>query len=322
MTQDAPIPVFLPMTSSARTVLPTDLVALVSLDGRVYSNEAMTADRIGTQDSPHPLETAFEQWFSFATGRHTWISVKGPTLRGLISARKRGSKLAWEVDCLINAAEDDSGVLMSLLDQVTAAAGRSGALKVFLRLRSGSFTERAASRCEFAAYRRERVYRRSNAEGEQHSVPEGLRRREKADMYKLFQLYNAVAPAPIRQIEAMTYAEWSAAQEHLGRTTHYVLERDGRVRGWLRVAGDGEVGRFDILGEHDVLDELVEGALAKVANRSTAYALAADYDAPLARRLEELGFEPDDEYVVLCRRTVHVVKEPKRVPAVVHTNLA
>src|SRR5438477_3147328 len=180
MTQDAPIPVFLPMTSSARTVLPTDLVALVSLDGRVYSNEAMTADRVGTQDSPHPLETAFEQWFSFATGRHTWISVKGPTLRGLISARKRGSKLAWEVDCLIDAAEDDSGVLMSLLDQVTEAAGRSGALKVFLRLPSGSFTERVASRCEFAAVRRERTYRRSIEGDEEHNVPGVIRRREKA----------------------------------------------------------------------------------------------------------------------------------------------
>src|SRR5713226_3053233 len=112
------------MTSTARTVLPTDLVALVSYDGRVYANEAMTRDRIGTHDSPHPLETAFEQWFSFATGRHTWISVKGPTLRGLVSARKRGSKLAWEIDCLINASEADNSVLMSLLDQLTAAAGK------------------------------------------------------------------------------------------------------------------------------------------------------------------------------------------------------
>ena len=81
------------MTPTARTVLPTDLVALVSYDGHVYANQAMTLERIGTPDSPHPLETAFEQWFSFATGRHTWISVKGPTLRGLISARKRGSNL-------------------------------------------------------------------------------------------------------------------------------------------------------------------------------------------------------------------------------------
>ena len=119
------------MTPTARTVLPTDLVALVSYDGRVYANEAMTRDRIGTQDSPHPLETAFEQWFSFATGRHTCVSVKGATLRGLVSARKRGSKQAWEIDCLIDAAEDDDGVLMSLLDQMTEAAGRSGALKIF-----------------------------------------------------------------------------------------------------------------------------------------------------------------------------------------------
>src|SRR5713226_10204812 len=122
------------MTSTARTVLPTDLVALVSYDGRVYANEAMTRDRIGTEDSPHPLETAFEQWFSFATGRHTCVSVKGPTLRGLVSARKRSGKHAWEIDCLIDAAEGDSGVLMSLLDQITAAAGKSGAMKLFVRL--------------------------------------------------------------------------------------------------------------------------------------------------------------------------------------------
>ena len=66
-----------------RTVRPTDLVALAGYDGRVRPNEAVTRDRIGTQASPHPLETALEQWFSFATGRHTWISVKGARLRGL-----------------------------------------------------------------------------------------------------------------------------------------------------------------------------------------------------------------------------------------------
>ena len=310
------------MTANARTVLPTDLVALVSYDGRVYANEAMTADRIGTQDSPHPIETALEQWFSFATGRHTWISVKGATLRGLISARKRGSKLAWEVDCLIDAAEDDSGVLMSLLDQVTSAAGRSGALKVFLRLRAGRFSERVATRCEFAPYRRERLYRRAIAEGEHHAVPEGLRRREKEDMYPLFQLYNAVVPAEVRRIEAMTYAEWSAAQEHLGRTTHYALPGDGRARGWLRVAGDGDIARFDLVGEQEALADLIEGALAKVSNRQAAYVLAPQYDDALCSRLEEAGFEGVEEFTVLSRRTVHLVKEAKAVPAVAHTNFA
>jgi hypothetical protein len=306
------------MTPTARTVLPTDLVALVSYDGRVYANEAMTLDRIGTHDSPHPLETAFEQWFSFATGRHTWISVKGPTLRGLASARKRGSKLVWEIDCLIDADEGDDGVLLSLLDQVTEAAGRSGALRIFVRLPSGSMIERGASRCGFAPYRHEQVYRRDIA-GNDAQPPEALRRRGKSDLYPVFQLYNAQVPAEIRRYEAATFAEWTGAIEHIGRATQYVLEHDGRVHGWLRVAGDGDIGRFDLLAGHQALDDLIEAAMAKLANRQTAYTLVPAHQSQLAERLAERGFTPGEEFTVLSRRTVHPVKEARTVPAVART---
>ena len=45
--------------SRARHPLPTDLVALITHDGRVYPNEAKTWDRMGADDSgPHPLGTA------------------------------------------------------------------------------------------------------------------------------------------------------------------------------------------------------------------------------------------------------------------------
>ena len=305
------------MSQSARTVLPTDLVALVSYDGSAYANQAMTRDRIGTQDSPHPLETALEQWFSFATGRHTCVSVKGPTLRGLVSARKRGSKQAWEIDCLIDAAEGDSGVLMSLLDQITSAAGKSGAMKLFVRLPRGSEIEQAAGRCGFLPYMRERVYRMRVDKGVPHQAPAGLRRREKADPYRLFQLYTSVVPPEVRRIEGMTLGEWTAVQESLGRSTQYVLEGEGRVRGWLRVAGDGELGRFDLLGEQKVLDDLIEAASAKIANREWMYALVPEHQAGLASRLEALGFEGGDEFTVLSRRTVRPVKDRVKVPAAV-----
>lgn len=307
------------MASTARTVLPTDLVALVSYDGRVYANEAMTLDRIGTHDSPHPLETAFEQWFSFATGRHTWISVKGPTLRGLASARKRGSKLVWEIDCLIDADENDNSVLMSLLDQVTEAAGKSGALRIFVRLPATSLLVEAASRCGFAPYRHERVYRREMTE-RPFDAPAGLRRRGKADLYGVFQLYNALVPEEIRRYEAATFAEWTGTVEHIGRATQYVLEDEGRVSGWLRVAGDGDLGRFDLLGEGPTLDALIEAALAKVSNRDLAYTLVPDHQAGLRSRLEDIGFVAGDEFTVLSRRTVHPVKESRAVPAVATTS--
>lgn len=307
------------MTPTARTVLPTDLVALVSYDGRVYANEAMTRDRIGTQDSPNPLGTALEQWFSFATGRHTFVSVKGATLRGLISARKRGSKQAWEIDCLIDAAEDDNGVLMSLLDQMTEAAGRSGAHKIFLRLAVGSAIAQAAPRSGFMPYVREQIYSRDIDGDVTNAVPDGLRRRSKEDLYPVFQLYNALVPAEVRRLEGMTFEEWISAQESLGRMTQYVIERDGRIRGWLRVARDGDLGRFDVLAEPDVLDDLIAGALAKVASRERVCVLVPEYHMALASRLDALGFEPDTEYAVFARRTVHPVKARATVPAIVQT---
>ncbi len=304
---------------TARTVLPTDLVALVSYDGRVYANEAMTLDRIGTHASPHPLEAAFEQWFSFATGRHTWISVKGATLRGLVSARKRGSKLAWEIDCLIDAGEGDAGVLMSLLDQVTEAAGRSGAMKIFLRVPAGTEAEREASRCGFAPYRHEQLYRRQQEPVTAGAAPPSIRRRVKEDAYRIFQLYNAAVPQNIRRYEATTFAEWTAAQERLGRATQYVMESAGRTAGWLRLAHDGSIGRFDMIADESALEDLIETARAKLANREEVYTAVPDYQEGLARRLVSAGFEPADEYTVMARRTVRAVKAPRTVPAVAET---
>jgi hypothetical protein len=307
------------MTPSARTVLPTDLVALVSHDGKVYANDAMTRDRIGTQDSPSPLETAFEQWFSFATGRHTCVSVKGATLRGLVSARKRASKQAWEIDCLINASEQDNGVLMSLLDRITEAAGRSGAMRIFLRLPAGSETEAAAARSGFTPYVRERVYALDLEGKGAVRTPEAVRRKTKGDAYQLFQLYSTLVPPEVRRIEGMTFGEWSASQERLGRSTQYVVEEAGRIRGWLRVAGDGDMGRFDLLGDVRVQDELIEAALAKVSDRNVAVTMVPEYAVELESRLQRAGFRGAEEYTVLSRRTVRPVRAKVKVPAVVQT---
>ncbi len=305
--------------ANARTVLPTDLPALVSYDGRVYANEAVTLDRLGTEASPHPIETALEQWLSFATGRHTCVSVKGATLRGLVSARKRGSKQAWEIDCLIDASDGDTSVILSLLDRIVDAAGRSGALKVFLRLRDDSVAREPACRAGFQPYRRETVYRRAISPGDPPRAPDRLRRRAKADHYPIFQLYTQLVPAEVRRLEGMTFEEWLAAQESLGRTAQYVLPHDGRIAGWLRLAGDGDLGRFDLVGDGRVLDALIDGALTKLANRKTAIAAVPEHQPLLAQRLAARGFDVGESYVIMARRTVRPIKSRVKVPAVAQT---
>jgi hypothetical protein len=311
----------------ARTVRPTDLVALVSFDGRVYPNEAKTRDRLGrAESSPSPLESALEQWFSFATGRQTWISVRGSTLRGLISARRRSSNAAWEVDCLINAADEES-VCMSLLDRVSEEAGRGGAEKIFLRLAADSGIVSIARRAGFARCVVENLYAHQGpvpAERLDGQAPRSragstlpLRRRSRADAYPLFQLYNVAVPESVRRVEAATFAEWLAAQERhwlTRRSIQLVLERDGYLGAWIRTAADGDVGRFDLLAhprELDLLEPLLIAALARLPGQGILLTLVPEYQEPLARLLESTGFERQDQYVVMAKRTMALVKAPR-----------
>jgi hypothetical protein len=311
----------------ARTVRPTDLVALVSFDGRIYPNEAKTRDRLGReQSSPSPLESALEQWFSFATGRQTWISVRGSTLRGLISARRRSSNAAWEVDCLINAAEEES-ICMSLLDRVSEEAGRGGAEKIFLRLAADSGVVPIARRAGFVPCVIENLYAHQgpvSVERPDGKAPRSragstlsLRRRSRADAYALFQLYNVAVPESVRRVEAATFAEWLAAQERhwlAHRSTQLVLERDGTLGAWIRTAADGDIGRLDLLvhpRELDLLEPLLMAALARLSGQGILLTLVPEYQEPLARLLESMGFERQDQYVVMAKRTVALVKAPR-----------
>ena len=316
--------------TDARTVRPTDLVALVAYNGRVFPNEAHTRDRIGKEASPHPLEAALEQWFSFATGRHTWISVKGATLRGLVSARRRGSKAAWEIDCLIDAAEDDSGVLLGLLDQVAADAGRAGAEKIFLRVASDSDVLKTACRSGFSPYLTERLMAAaglrngaSNGSEPKQAQPSGggLRRWSRADAYPAFRLYNLWTPVPVRQGEAATFREWQAARERMSpprRAQQRVVSQSGRIAGWLRTAADGELGRFELMADPsapELLDQLIDAALARLAEQSALFTLTPDFAPGLQERLAGRGFVERGEFTVLARRTTRPVRMSELAPA-------
>jgi len=311
--------------SSVRTVRPTDLVALVAYDGRVYPNVALTRDRTGKQAAPHPLETALEQWFSFATGRHTWISIRGATLRGLASARRRGSKTAWEIDCLIDAAEDDPTVLSSLLDQVTADAGEAGAEKVYLRVESDSAVVQTASSCGFYPYLRERLLAAGEA-GERGTpgsnvAPDEtltLRRWGKADAYPTFQLYNRWTPEAVRRVEAATFREWQASRERVSprRGTHQrVIERGGEIAGWLRTAADGKLGRFDMMAKEPALfDPLIDEALHRLREQTAIFSLVPEFAEGLRTRLDERGFVEQGEFTVLARSTTRTIETPEMAP--------
>ncbi|HEY8490947.1 MAG TPA: hypothetical protein VIO14_08135 [Dehalococcoidia bacterium] len=308
---------------SARTVRPTDIVALVTFDGRVYHDAARPWDRVGKEvEAPHPLESALEQWFSFATGKHTWVHIQGQTLRGLVSARKRGNRRAWEVDCLLAVGEDEQAVATGLLEQVSRGAAQAKVRSLFLRMERDAPLVAAARKAGFRPYLLERLYRRDEpAATGPAAATLPLRRRTAADAWALFRLYSQCTPEPVRREEAPTFEEWQANVDVRagGRGGgSLVLERDGRVLGWLRTRPDGKAGRLDVLTPPDAADcarALLEEGLAGLAGRAPLFALVPVYLTSVATALRDAGFQEQGEFVVMVKRLTVPVGEARTVPA-------
>jgi len=292
--------------TSARHPLPTDIVALISFDGRVYPNEAKPLDRLGLgDDKPHALETALEQWFSFATGKHTWVSVHGATIRGLISARPRTKRTAWEIDVLINTTDDDS-VWQSLFTRMLSGIGKHGAERIFLRVRLDSPVQEAARAAGFFAYAEETLRRRPALPPPLKSdLP--VRRKAKSEALGVFHLYSREMPANVRAIEGATFREWQAAQEKWGgRFSDLVVEEDGAIGAWTRVVL-GQVNRLAALSASGY-DDIVSAALQLVGERE-AHCLAPRHAPGLVSALDRLGFQPSGEFCAMAKRLAKPAEE-------------
>ena len=320
----------------ARPLRPTDLPVLASLWARgklplsggeavAFCNEARVWERLGLEEhSVALLERALQQWAPIGSGRLSWVAVRGLAIRGVASARRRARRSVWEVDHLVGAPGEE-GACVGLLEELARGLGRSGVEKVFLRLGAHSRLLDAARSAGFLPYLSEPLWRLEQpSQGlDGPPLPMRLSALGGADLLPLFQLYNATVPATVRRCEALTLREWAAMQER-GRCQHLVLEKDGRLSAWLRLARHNGAGCFALLAsrrQDAPLDNLLVTAMHYLhppkADRPI-FCLVPEYERGLAARLADLGFQPVAEYAVLANRLARPIEEAVQVPSGAH----
>ena len=320
-----------------REARPIDLVALVTFDGEVAENQAVTRDRLGRPpEAPHPLSAAIEHWLG--RGRHTWVSLRGRQLRGIATARElmpRSSGVgrlrrspargrAWEIDALIDADVDwiagETSVLADLLRQAGAAAAGDGVSHVLLRTRWDSPAAREAQRAGFRFAHLERLWTGTlGPDGEAGEMAANIAVREAcdADEMGLFQLYNRATPVETRAVLAMTLDEYRALRERRWagrRPTVLVATAEGRLAGSLRYNGGSELAQFDLLADPGSAG--AAGALLDVATALHGAGVVTLVDASagaVESLLRRRGLEPSEDYALLCRRSMQPLSET--VPA-------
>jgi hypothetical protein len=322
--------------SHTHAARPTDIVALVTFDGEVRENQAVTREAIGRgPEAPRPLSAALEQWLGF--GRQTWVTVSGRSVQGIATARELSAKSAWILDTLIDAADGDaesaseSGeghVLRDLLRQAAVAAEHARVTHILLRTPAGSPAIEAALRAGFAGALHERVWRASAPVAARPGEGDGpgaeaisVRPATDADTFALFQLYNRALPIDARQSLAITLDEWAALRERrwCNRDDGLVAVAGDRVVGALRSGTDDDRTQIELMLEPDraraAAGHALLDALPAQAGQRTVLALVPVAAEATERVLRARGFEPDTEYVMLSRRVARPVREAARAPA-------
>ena len=306
--------------SSVRTLLPTDLPALLTHPGLSSENEAFPRERLGAGETQATLRVVSDQLRAFARQRSAWVSLRRQRLQGLVGARQRGGGGAWEIDYLLDATTGRR-VAADLLENAVAQAGKDGALKIFLRLPSSSDLLQPAIESGFIAYQEETLYRRS-APLAQDAAPDGLRSVAAADSYPLFRLYCAATPEPTRRVEAATFEEWHAAQErHWHRNgIDLVVEADTRLHARVQACRLPQGLMLDLMLDADAATDvasLVGAAVAAAgAPDEPVLVLLPQAAEGIARRLLDAGFETHGDYVSLVKRTTKPLALPRKVPIV------
>lgn len=298
--------------NAARPPRPTDLVALVTFDGVVRENQAVTRDRLGRAPGrPRPLSAAVEQWLHL--GRRTWVSVRGRSIVGIATARELSAPTAWELDTLIDAG-DDPDVVADLLRQAAESAARAQVTHVLLRTPSDAPAARQAPRAGFAKALDERLW---GGHLQIDAAPEGVRPWRPGDEVACFHLYSRALPVTARSVLAMTREEVVATHERRWheRGPAFVVEREGRVVGLAHRARSG--GQFSLMVEPGQR-EAARALLAAVAQPGRAVlqrALVPVCGGDEERALAEAGLEPGNEFTLFCHRTARPVLDEAHAAA-------
>jgi hypothetical protein len=306
--------------TEARALNPTDIIAFVPYAGHSYRNEAWTRERLGADESTRTLGMVLDQFLAFAKGRSAWISTDRGRLHGLVGARQRGARQAWEIDYLIDATTDHSGIC-ALLECAIAEAGRAGAEKLFLRLTADSDLLITAREAGFLPYQEEVLLAKSYGRDPDVEAAQ-LRPVSPADSYVLYRLYSQATPETTRRNEAANFSEWHAAQERrwLKNGVQLVAEQDGQVAAWVKAARLPQGVVLELLVSEAGLDQ-TRGVIAAAAQAVDAGGVPLFVVVPrvaetLIRHLEVNGFTARQDFVCLMRRTTRPVALPKLTPAV------
>lgn len=307
-----------------RALRPTDILAYLAFRRLTPDSEALT--RADGATVPPTFKAFLSGSFALEPSHERWVSLERGRIVGLIAARARPGADVWDVDQLIAASTVDSDrVYLKLLEHLCCQAVEAGVQKVFLRLREDSDALPAAHQAGFLKFTTESVYLHDGESPPLLGALEGLRPRRPADHQAIFQLYSAVVPAFVRQVEGLTLQEWRWTdgwrtrsmpwRASAGCRRDFVVSDGAAISAWLRIDAKTRL-IVPLVAGHDpeVVRDLLAFGLANLGPGGTVALPLREYQVAIGPQLEELGFVLVARHALLAKALALRVPEGKLVP--------
>ena len=264
-------------------------------------------------------------------------------LTGLARVEHEGLRDEWtivELDAVDNGAAGD--IRFRLVQQMLRDASKRRAMRFHVACADEDGNVELFMQAGFARYGEERILYRPPAQSiSQPSRPPGaagIRPAVPLDALELDKLYRSATPAPVARLEDYRQHDWERQGSHwrVPRSSLTPLLRFADVEGFVQVADGGrgtglsafcQIGvakeeqphyiRVICVPGHDPRDLLAFG-LAAIGDRRRSdrgvVSVVRTYEAPLDRRLEDLGFEGLATVSLLMKEMAQRVREPALVP--------
>lgn len=300
------------------------------------------ADRDARLLWPAPLDTApaamhlalASAWQDVNQTVFTFVQRRQGTLVGLVQAAARPARDAWDLLRLAvaplgpldqgDADGERERVVDELLEAMLHATASRGGLRAFARAARDSHGQELLARRGFRRYTDEYTLAADHLDVTPAPLPDqlSLRVRRPADAWGIFQLYCSVAPAEVRHAEGLSSKRWgrdslaAATVGRLRRPHEIVLDDEGMIVGWVRLAGQTtrQPQRLEVLlhpRAGDALPALLAHAVVALEirrDRRTVCHVRAYEDAVL-HGLRRVGFDSIDEHALLVKHAAARVTE-------------
>lgn len=303
-----------------RPLHPIDVPRYALFGGPGWSSRSYTLDSLLREPRPRlsVMDAARLSLVSQRKDACAWAVTRGSQVLGIAAARPRSGLGTWEVDQLLLGTDDDPAYL-ELLRKVCQGVARKGGEKVFIRLPGLDPLVDVARLCGFVPSDREHLYVGPQGPAP-YERPSGLREKGQIDEFDLFRLYNASTPSETRLLVGVTFDQWRSSRNRSPRGCHeFVYERDGVIRGWVRISRRFGVGQLVSMLHPDAdvdVDALIDYGLSRLSGANSVYCLVPKYQLYLRRLLKQKGYQDKSEYVTLVKSMVVPARTEERGQAV------